>query len=140
MADIVYTVDYDEKDGLKTSQKIQKIGSSPDRVRFVTNTTEYKMALERDRDKNPTEWAFEGIPDPYPIPHSSDNAVWIEVVNPGGPLHFHYICGRLEGKKFLRWPAKRAGAKPAKVKAARAGSNSQYESGPAPAQSLPFPT
>src|SRR5262245_26699908 len=97
MADIVYTIDYDEN-GLHTSQHLEKIGS-PDRIRFVTTTKEYKVALERDpKKKSP----FEGVKDPYPVPLATAKKKWIKVVHPGSG--FHYICGYLEGNKFEKWP------------------------------------
>jgi hypothetical protein len=132
MADVLYTINYDEQQGLRTSQHIERIGTSPDRVRFVTETDpkEYKMALQRDRKKNPHIWPLNGIPDPYPIPSELDPAEWIDVNHSGGQEQFHYICGYLDdADKFHKWPDP-------PVQHGKHGTAAQ----PAQVSSLPWPT
>ena len=126
MADIVYTVDYDETNGLRTSQRIVKLGSR-DRIRFVTtkqSDPKYKIALKRDKTKS---WPFKkGLADPYVLPLDTAKAKWIDVVHSGGK--FRYICGYMENKKgkeeFEEWPKPTHG----------------IQQGGSQAHSLPFPT
>ena len=132
MADVVYTINYDKVHGLSTSQGIEVIGTSRDRVRFVTETTDYKMALKRDETKNRSDWPLAGIPDPYPIPlKGATPANWLSVGHSGVSLEFHYICGYIDANgQFQKWsdsyslPAER-----------RSGAAVRR----APASSLPWP-
>jgi hypothetical protein len=129
MADVLYTINYDDKQGLTTSQSIVKIGTSRDRVRFVTTTKDYQIALKRDLKKNPKNWPLSGAADPYPVPQATAKPKWFDVGRSGKTDSFHYICGYLEDGKFERYKVRHpvtpnGGAAPA----------------PAPASSLPWPT
>jgi hypothetical protein len=107
MADIVYEIDYDEKEGLVTSQHISNIGS-PDRIRFVTSektAKEYQVALKRDPNSRSP---FQDLKDPYPVPSKSAKAKWIDVVHPG--KRFHYICGILQDGEFVALRSKQTAA------------------------------
>lgn len=128
MADVRYTIDYDDNKGLTTSQSIETIGTLQDRVRFVTTTTAYKIALKRDLTKNPKDWPLEGVVDPYPVPLASATPEWFVVGHSGNTDAFHYICGYLENGKFERYKVK-----PVSQKGGTAPE-------PAPVHSLPWPT
>jgi hypothetical protein len=106
MADVLYTINYDEKQGLSTSQSIVNIGTSRDRVRFVTTTKnpEYPIALQRDKKKNPRNWPLKGVPDPYPVPLDTAKPKWFVVEGSGKTKSFHYICGYLEDGHFEPYP------------------------------------
>lgn len=104
MADILYTINYDKKQGVSTTQSIVKIGTSQDRVRFVTTTVNSTLALQRDRKKNPRNWPLTGVVDPYPVPQETAKAEWFVVGRSGTTKAFHYICGYLEDGKFEPYP------------------------------------
>jgi hypothetical protein len=104
MADVLYTINYDDKQGLTTSQSIVKIGTSRDRVRFVTTTKEYQIALKRDLKKNPRNWPLKVPVDPYPVPQAKAKPKWFVVGRSGQTEAFHYICGYLEDGEFVPYP------------------------------------
>jgi|HubBroStandDraft_6_1064221.scaffolds.fasta_scaffold754666_1 hypothetical protein len=131
MADVVYTINYDTQNGLMTSQGIEVIGTSRDRVRFVTQTPEQKVALQRDQTKNPNGWPLKGLPDPYLVPSTKDAPHWIDVDSSGRSGAFHYICGYINDKgEFKKWSD--SGALPVERRSAAAVQR-------APASSLPWP-
>ena len=128
MADVLYTINFDDKHGLTTSQSIVRIGTSQDRVRFVTNTKDYKIALKRDMKKNPRNWPLKGVVDPYPVPQATAKPQWFVVGHSGKNEAFHYICGYLEDGKFEKYPHQTI------------SSGGGTGTVPAPASSLPWPT
>jgi hypothetical protein len=130
MADILYIINYDDVQGLSTSQSIVGIGTSRDRVRFVTTTNpqKYQIALKRDLEKNAYNWPLQGVVDPYPVPQASADPEWFALESPGTTDSFHYICGYLENGKFERY----------KVRKVSTGGGTGTET--APVHSLPWPT
>ena len=128
MADILYTINFDDTKGLTTSQSIVNIGTSQDRVRFVTTTTDYTIALKRDLKKNPKIWPLTGAADPYPVPQATAKPEWFVLGCSGKTEAFHYICGYLEDGKFEKYPHHPVGS--------QGGTGTV----PAPASSLPWPT
>jgi hypothetical protein len=140
MADIVYTIEYNDKTGLKTSQNILAIGSA-DRIRFVTTaetakylaTEKKKVALKPDA-KFPSP--FRSIKDPYLVPLETAKPVrWFKVVKPGKRNGFHFECGSVNHLgEFEKWvqPTGTNSYTPA-VGGAAAARGKQV-------QSLPFPT
>jgi hypothetical protein len=96
MADIVYTIEYDDETGFKKPQQhITRIGTRPDRVGFVTTkeTAEYlaedgkKVALKRKR--SPFKRGV--MKNPYIVPVGKPE--FFDVVESGGRRAFLFDCG-----------------------------------------------
>ena len=132
MADIVYKILYDDDNGFRREQHVVAIGTSPDRIAFVTDAKTIahlkkegkKPALRR----NHSPFRNGAMKDPYIL---SVSRKFFEVATRGGLNDFRMECGEVNNKtgKFKKWTKKEAVGKNPKVAA------------PKPASpSLPFPT
>jgi hypothetical protein len=139
VADIVYTIEYNDQTGLKTTQTILAIGSA-DRIRFVTTaqTANYlakehrKVALTPD-PKFPSP--FKSIKNPYLVPLETAKPVsWFKVIKRGKQHGFHFNCGSVDSSGvFEKWTQPKGAVTPHEY---------GQPAGPARAaqvQSLPFP-
>jgi hypothetical protein len=114
MADILYTIEYDDEDGFqRPKQQILKIGTSPDRVAFATTkeTAAYlakrkkKVALRITSKRDRIPFANGAMQNPYIVPLETDNLEFFEVVEKGKQGAFHLTCGEMDAKthRFKAW-------------------------------------
>jgi hypothetical protein len=117
MADILYKILYDDDNGFRREQHVVAIGTSPDRIAFVTDAKtiahlkkEGKKGKKPALKRNHSPFRDGAMKDPYIL---STSRKFFEVATRGGLNGFRMECGEVDNEtgKFRKWTKKEAQGK-----------------------------